>query len=67
MSRVCNSTVDSPLDIKSAHPSSSSTRIAAGPSEKAVTALGNSVSRFVDPGPENTQANEMYKKFINTR
>lgn len=63
--RVCGGTADSLLDIDSARPPLASARIAAGPGGEAVTAPGNGASGSVDPGPEDTQANEMYKEFMN--
>lgn len=60
--RNCSGTADFPLDIDNARPPPASARITAGPGGKAITAPGNGASGFMDPGPEDTQANEMYKE-----
>ena len=63
---VCGGTADSDQYIDSARPPLASACIAAGPGGEAVMAPGNGASESVDPGPEDTQANKMYKEFINT-
>lgn len=63
--RVCGGTANSFLDIDSACPLSTSARIAIGSGKEAITAPNNSVFGFVNLDPEDTQANKIYKEFMN--
>lgn len=64
--RVRGGTADSPLDINNARHPPASARTATGLGGETIAAPGNGASGSMDPGLEDTQANEMYKEFMNT-